>query len=154
MLFPDHQRVIYGKPVLEEVICQLRFPDILRISAEEPARFQEGIRAHYPLYEIQSQGPAMEGVPSEVAALFRRAIEKALPRNAYDFLSDDRAWKVALASNFLALSTTSYIRWEKFREALELPFTQFCQVYEPSYLTRIGLRYRDVIIRSQLVPYL
>jgi transposase, IS30 family len=109
---------------------------------------------HYPLYEIQSQGPAMEGVPSEVAALFRRAIEKALPRNAYDFLSDDRAWKVALASNFLALSTTSYIRWEKFREALELPFTQFCQVYEPSYLTRIGLRYRDVIIRSQLVPYL
>ncbi|MGA7981003.1 MAG: TIGR04255 family protein [Chromatiaceae bacterium] len=150
MLFPDFSRVVYRKPVLEEVICQLRFPDILRISAEEPAEFQESIRTQYPNYQIQSPKLEKGLIPPEIAELVRQKIEKAIPRNAYDFLSEDSTTKVGLASNFLALATNKYERWEKFREAFELPFQKFCEVYRPSFFTRVGLRYRDVIVRSQL----
>jgi uncharacterized protein (TIGR04255 family) len=150
MLFPDFPRVVYRKPMLEEVICQLRFPDILRISAEEPAEFQEGIRSQYPHYRLQPPKLEKGLVPPEIAELVRLKIDKAVLRNAYDFLSEDDTSKVALASTFLALSTVKYHRWEKFREALVLPFQKFCEVYRPAYFTRIGLRYRDVIVRSQL----
>ena len=37
MLYSDHPRVRYQRAQLAEVICQLRFPAILSISANEPA---------------------------------------------------------------------------------------------------------------------
>ena len=40
-MFSASERVLYGKRQLIEVICQLRFPTILSISAKEPAEFQE-----------------------------------------------------------------------------------------------------------------
>ncbi len=48
MPIPDFDRVIYRKPALTRVVCQLRFPPILRISAEEP----------------RSGGPALRPVPA------------------------------------------------------------------------------------------
>ncbi len=36
MLYSDHPRVRYQRAQLAEVICQLRFPAILSISANEP----------------------------------------------------------------------------------------------------------------------
>ena len=44
MLFAEYQRFRYARPQLMEVICQLRFPTILAIGAQEPAAFQEAIR--------------------------------------------------------------------------------------------------------------
>ena len=44
-MFSASERVLYGKRQLIEVICQLRFPTILSISAKEPAEFQEASRA-------------------------------------------------------------------------------------------------------------
>lgn len=45
MLFPPTQRVIYHKNPLVEVVCQLRFPTILKIDAEIPVAFQEAVRS-------------------------------------------------------------------------------------------------------------
>ena len=44
MLFSDRPRQHYARSALREVICQLRFPTILSIAANEPAAFQEAIR--------------------------------------------------------------------------------------------------------------
>ena len=49
-MFYEADRVVYAKPQLLEVICQLRFPTILSISAKEPAEFQELIRSDIPRY--------------------------------------------------------------------------------------------------------
>ena len=49
-MFSECERVNYAKAQLAEVICQLRFPTILRIGASEPAEFQERIREDYPRY--------------------------------------------------------------------------------------------------------
>ena len=39
--FPDTPRVVYNKNPLFEVLCQLRFPHILRIETEIPAAVPE-----------------------------------------------------------------------------------------------------------------
>ena len=48
MLFSDQPRTHYGHPQLREVVCQIRFPSILAISAKEPAAFQEAVRHAFP----------------------------------------------------------------------------------------------------------
>ena len=39
MVYSNSPRVHYNKPQLAEVICQLRFPTILSIGANDPAEF-------------------------------------------------------------------------------------------------------------------
>ena len=40
-MFSNEPRVIYRRNQLGEVICQLRFPEILAIAAKPPVDFQE-----------------------------------------------------------------------------------------------------------------
>lgn len=42
MSLPDVPRVLYAKAPLEQVICQLRFPTILKINLETPPEFPTG----------------------------------------------------------------------------------------------------------------
>ena len=49
-MFSQEERCIYGRNQIMEVICQLRFPDILRIEAQEPFEFQDAVRGAYPQY--------------------------------------------------------------------------------------------------------
>lgn len=55
--FPETPRVIYAKNPLFEVICQLRFPAILKIDSEIPAGFQEKLRASFPLFREEDLLP-------------------------------------------------------------------------------------------------
>ena len=52
MPFPEATRVIYHKNPLTDVICQLRFPPILKIDSEIPSLFQDTIREQYPLTPV------------------------------------------------------------------------------------------------------
>ena len=47
-MFSNEPRFIYSSNQLGEVICQLRFPDILSIETKLPADFQDAIRAEFP----------------------------------------------------------------------------------------------------------
>ena len=47
-MFSTETRCIYRKNQLAEVICQLRFPEILTIETNIPAQFQEAIRGDFP----------------------------------------------------------------------------------------------------------
>jgi uncharacterized protein (TIGR04255 family) len=150
--FPDSDRVVYGRNPLVEVICQLRFPPILRITAEPPVAFQERIRTDYPL--LGEKFPEMNiEMPQGIPAPFAELIKGNLPRRklmGYDFASADEKWKVSLTRDFLSLSTNHYTRWEHFRERLEGPLQALTSVYNPAFLTRVGLRYQDLIQRSRL----
>ena len=46
-MFSQEKRCLYRNNALANVICQLRFPEILSISANLPVPFQEAIRAEY-----------------------------------------------------------------------------------------------------------
>ena len=51
--FPQHPDIPLSAPPLAEVICQVRFPPILRIVREEPSDFQERVRDRFPLLEVE-----------------------------------------------------------------------------------------------------
>jgi uncharacterized protein (TIGR04255 family) len=149
MPFPASSRVVYKRNPLKQVICQLRFPPILRIASEPPARFQELIRQEYPLLRDQpSESKLSAGLPPELAQIVSLTMHSAMP--VYDFLSADEVWTVGLTREFLSLSTTDYRRWAEFRRHLELPLSSLCQEYSPAFFSRIGLRYQDIIVRSDL----
>jgi len=147
MTFPDSLRVIYEKNPLAEVICQLKFPRILRIDSELPAAFQENIRSEYPNF-AQSAVLNLAQLPPDIARLV--GLERAIGATSYEFASADGAWKVTLTSEFLALVTSKYRRWEDFKTHLQVPLQALATVYAPAFLSRIGLRYQDVVKRSVL----
>lgn len=145
MRFPPSERVIYEQNPLIEVICQLRFPKILRIETQPPSEFQEAVRNDYPrLNVVQSLDLAVPaGGQADPASV-------SLSRGqSYEFLSKSGDWKLVLSSDFLALSTPNYQRWEEFRSRLESA-VEHAMTYSPSLFTRIGLRYQDIIVRSKL----
>lgn len=148
MPIPESPRVIYGVPALEEVICQVKFPSILRIGSEAPADFQNIVRRQFPLFEEKDQ-VLPEGLPPQIAEIMSIDLKAKSKGKAYNFISEERDWTVSLTRDFLALSTTNYSRWEDFRAHLDEPLRALHETYEPSFYTRIGLRYRDVIIPSK-----
>ncbi len=151
MPFPESPRVIYGKNPLEEVICQLRFPSILRIGAEIPAAFQERIRKEYPFFK--ERGDVDVSLPQEIVQQLPAEVLESLIRTSgrvFDFVSSDELWTVTLSKEFLALTTRQYVRWEDFQARLIIPFQALIEVYEPVFFTRIGLRYQNLILKSRL----
>ena len=146
MLFPDKPRVVYGKRPTEEVICQLRFPTILRIDSEAPVEFQERIRAQYPV--LTEKKPEFSQIPREIMSFI--GADFRIGKTAYEFASEDKKWKITIAADSISLTTSEYERWELFKDHLVIPFESLLKIYEPPFFTRVGLRYRDVIKRSTL----
>lgn len=146
MTFPRSPRVIYGKNPLHQVICQVRFPAILRIAADPPVEFQDQIRANYPLFREKRE--ATISLPDELSK--KLPAEFFATETAYEFTSADEQWTVSLTRTFLALTARKYQRWEVFWDHLAGPLEALVKIYSPSFFSRTGLRYQDVIRRSVL----
>ena len=144
MKFPESERVRYSHNPLIEVICQIRFPKILKIEVEPPVLFQEAIRSQYPIF---ASNRAIELPPLLDSEQNLPLKDKGL---THQFLDKEQKWKVALASDFLAISTQEYRSWEEFRDRLCIAIELLIEHYSPSHWTRIGLRYLDLITRSEL----
>ncbi|MFZ5905009.1 MAG: TIGR04255 family protein [Chloroflexota bacterium] len=150
MPFPERKRIIYKKNPLERVICQLRFPPILKIETEIPSAFQDKIRKDFPNFleksEMQVELPiGIPGQSTEVPGKIVQSVSKNM-----EFSSEDDSWKINLTRSFIALSALRYLRWESFKEKLSVPLEAFLGVYSPENYSRLGLRYIDIIKRSDL----
>lgn len=150
MAFPEVTRVVYAINPLLEVICQLRFPPILRIESEPPATFQELIRNDYPYYACRNSLNLGFGLPPEMAAVFPRELSLPAGHQNHEFVSEDKQWILTLTRESLGLVCKSYHRWEDFRSRMEKSVNLLSTVYSPRFILRIGLRYRNLIRRSQL----
>jgi len=149
MPFPETPRVLYAINPLDKVLCQLRFPTILRVATELPAAFQERVRDRYPLFQQRALSLPVP-VPAQIAQQLGLQLNLGTGEVAYEFSTEDGLWEVSLTKDFLALSTHEYQRWEGFKEYLALPLAALLDVYAPAFFSRIGLRYNDVIVRSKL----
>ena len=152
MPFPEANRVLYRKNPLDQVVCQLRFPPILRIDAEIPAEFQEMVRRQIPNLTETSEWKleVPPGLKDQISPEILRQILQSSGNKNYEFSSEDGQWKINLTRTFVALTTQRYERWEEFKEKLEIPFRALIEVYSPDYFSRVGLRYVDIIRRSAL----
>lgn len=145
-MFSTEKRCRYGTNPLVEVICQLRFPEILSIAANPPAEFQEAIREEYPQYHRRSEIPA----PKVVSSGGRFALENQPSSVNHQFSTADGVWRVNLTGKFISLACTKYTCWEDFAAHLDKPLAAFIQIYKPAYFERIGLRYVNAISRTEL----
>lgn len=144
MNFKEVERVEYEHNILFEVLFQVRFPEIMKISQEVPAEFQDIVRKEgYP--ELESEIPLLpSGMPKELEGLVST-------NKISHFLSEDRDWKISLAKDFIAFTCNgTYTNYADFRERLEKILEAFDKIYQPSYFTRVGLRHKNVANRASL----
>jgi len=146
--FPASPRVIYEKTPLREVICQLRFPPILRVEAQTPADFQDRIRERFPLLERNQ--PMTAGILAQLPNELRNALPAQISSTSYIFRADDGFSHLTLNPDSLALTVTNYTRWEDFREQLFPALDALIEIYKPAHFSRVGLRYLNVILRDSL----
>lgn len=145
-MFSKESRCIYQNNQLAEVICQLRFPEILTIQANLPVEFQEAIRDEFPIYSSRKENPA----PKLAGVLGNMQLQKQDPVTNYQFASADGIWRVNLTSKFISLSCTRYTRWEDFAWKLDKPLVSFIKTYKPAFFERVGLRYVNFFSRKEL----
>lgn len=145
-MFSRDDRCYYMNNQLGDVICQLRFPEILSIGAQPPVAFQEAIRDEYPQYSALKETPAprLTGAPGNFA------VENQPTTINYQFLSEDGAWRINLTSKFISLACNRYTSWEDFARKLDKPLVAFIKIYKPAYFERVGLRYLNFFSRNAL----
>ena len=114
----NENRCIYRRHQLAEVVCQLRFPEILTIGANMPAQFQELIRDEFPQFAAKKDAPPprITGTPGNFT------LENQPQTVNYHFISADGTWKVNLTSRFISLSCSRYTCWEDFAKKLISPW--------------------------------
>ena len=134
--FPHHPDIRLERSPLDEVICQVRFPAILRITKETPSDFQDLVRERFPLLALE-QGFSLKvpkpGIREEPGV---EALAKI-----HRFQTADEMTTISLAVDFFALSTKRYTHWRDFLADLKFVQNSTKRVYQPAYATRIGLRY-------------
>lgn len=145
-MFAKEPRCHYRVNPLAEVICQLRFPEILSISTNPPAEFQDAIRDAFPqfLRRMESPAPKLTGVPGNMTLQNQPASVN------YQFSSADGVWRINLTGKFISLACSRYTTWEDFAARLDKPLAAFIKIYKPAYFERVGLRYVNFISRFDL----
>lgn len=141
MEFPDVDRVIYRENPLAEVVCQIRYPRILAIDERLPAEFQEKIGESYPFVETQEVTQFSLGVGDQPSPS---------SRTHYVFRTEDELANITLSSEFVSIRTEKYERWEFFKKHIETALEALYVSYSVGPLSRIGLRYIDLISRNKL----
>lgn len=145
-MFSTKDHCHYRSNQIAEVICQLRFPEILSIGTTAPAAFQDAIRDEFPQFIRRQDLPApkITGMPGHLS------LENQPGVINYQFSSADGTWRVNLTSRFISLTCNRYSSWEDFAKKLDKPLAAFIQIYKPAYFERIGLRYLNFISRYEL----
>jgi len=143
MPFPNCDRVIYKCNPLTEVICQVRFPRLLLLEDKLPTQFQQLISNEYPhLEELRSQ---------EIDVNSKSETKVISEKPLFRFISRDHIWQFTIASDFLSITTNQYEKWEDFEDRLNNLLGKFLQIYDKiDIFTRIGLRYKNLIVKSKL----
>jgi uncharacterized protein (TIGR04255 family) len=152
MHFPDSERVTFATDTLVEVICQLRFPQILAVGTRSPDEFQELVRADYPIYRKQ-QAPV--GLPPDLPAELSQIVGQLAWISGPEavthwFASQDENLAISLGTNFVAVTAKRYPGWHDLRPVIVGAIDALDQAYAPAFYERVGLRYRDEINREEI----
>ena len=131
--FPKQDDLPLGNPPLAEVICQVRFPPLLKIVEKLPAEFQQQVRKRFPVFGVRNP-ISIEVNPNGIP------VSGQLP-NDFEFKTPDGQTTASLGVSFVALSTQHYLGWTAFAKDLRLVFGAFTKAYRTVPPTRIGLRY-------------
>jgi uncharacterized protein (TIGR04255 family) len=136
---PEVPEVIYQRPPLALVLCQVRFPAVLDVSDPRViAPLQRALRRRYPLVReaniVQVQLIAGQAQPLP-----------APPAHQWQFSDAPDGWQVVVTRDFVTLETRTYESFADFLERLGELLTAVAEHLQPQFVSRIGLRYINEI---------
>lgn len=144
MAFPRAARVRFARTSLRDVVCQVRFTPVLRIEQEAPAKVQDVVRKMGFIKYERREVTSIRLMPS-----LTLPVPVHPQRIEHRFLSKDESF-IVLAQDFVAVATSRYQGWERFRSEIQAATRAVVDAYAPDLVTRVGLRYTNVIVRSKL----
>ena len=132
---PPPPEVPLTDPPLVRVIAQVRFPLIASLEKREfIASFQEAIRSLYPVLRPEESRGVVFGP---------QGIMDARSNTSWRFTEASGAWRVTLASDFLALETTRYSSRDDFMQRFRVVLQALKDHVDPQVVDRLGVRYID-----------
>lgn len=149
MNIKESKRFKYDHNPLVEVLCQIRFDPVLRLVNAAPDAFQQIFAKQYPNTHVDRLASFQVTLGSDPVGGVD-AIPQAAPPSIYHFLSENRKSKVSISAEFITFSCEVYERWEGFKESATEAFRGFLEIYSEAVPHRVGLRYRDLIVRENL----
>lgn len=152
MPFPESPKFHYKKNPLDRVICQIRFPPILKIDAESPSKFQELIRSDFPLYVEKQE--ILPSVSTQLGVFPQQNALGMIPKPAvlknHEFQTEDGTCIINLTRTFVSLTTTKYVSWSLLKPKIDTIIIAVREAYSIPFATRIGIRYIDIFDRERL----
>lgn len=149
ILFPEADRVVYARSPLVNVICQVRFPADLRMETEPPVAFQQRVRSEFPIL-AQKTRSFISALPAEITRAFESVLPRVSEGTIWTFSTEDGTKSLELTKEHLTIASRAYRHWEDFYGSFQEPLKALAEIYRPAFFTRIGLRYQDVIRRSEV----
>lgn len=142
MRFHRSRRVRYRNNPLVQVVAQVRFSPVLKLLNESPAAFQEAVIEEFPMLQMT------ETLAVSFSPIVGGPSEHSRTVSAYLFSTADGRYSVEVKAESLTLTTTQYEGWEEFWGRYERVFSAFVALYPVTQISRIGLRYVDIIDRE------
>lgn len=124
------------------VIAQVRFPLLTSIESRDfVAPFQEAIRSEYPVLRPEQVRGFVFGPTG---------VKESRSTTTWRFSDVDGAWKVTLASDFLAIETSAYSSRVDFLNRFESVLHALVTFIDPKVVDRLGVRYIDRVVGNDL----
>lgn len=136
---------IYTRNLIKDTIFRIDYPSILKLVNENPSAFQEQIIELFPNVEVIehlmrfSLNGSDEQDTGEVRKIWR-------------FKSRDGSRTLEISPEYLVVIENNYTNFTDFNRLLEQVLTPFRNLYNFSYIKRIGLRYVNEISVPNTVP--
>lgn len=139
---PPPAEVPLSDASLVRVIAQVRFPLVASVEKRDfIAPFQETIRAEYPVLRPEESRSVVLG---QQGAMETRA------NTVWRFRDASGAWRVTLASDFLALETGRYTSRDDFLDRLKRVLEALVAHVDPKVMDRLGVRFIDRVVGDNL----
>lgn len=129
----------YENNYLFEVLFRMDFMPLLKISAGEPAEFQEYIRKLFPEFKKNNLIDIITKITKD-----KKIVEQSIIPEWF-FSSTSEKKIVKLNQEYLILVFTEYTNFEDYFETLKVVYDSFQKQYSDVNIKRIGLRYRNKI---------
>ena len=129
----------YKRNFLTKVIARVDYQPILIIGEENPTQFQDALRQTFPRLEI-NQSLEIKASKTQTADFAMRKLPMV-----WNLIDKNKENKIDLSSNYLALSCFKYTHFDLFFSSLSNIYNKFTEIYKPSIIKRIGLRYINEI---------
>lgn len=145
-IFPS-DRVVYEHNPLAEVVCQIRFDRLpeSHYDAIQAFRKEYSCKDYPEQTEAETLGFSVQIAEGNVAH------PTTIPAlKIFHNATTDGVWRVSVCSEFIALTCSKYKSWDEFLPRIRACAEAFSHYCPDTSVTRVGLRYKDVIEREPL----